>query len=49
MNDPFELSDKVPCVEFVCSVAVNGLFSMSVSFVSIPGAGMFSVVSSDVI
>ena len=50
VNDPSVLNVfSVPCSGSVILIAVNVSFSMSVSFVRIPGAGMFSVVSSFVV
>ena len=49
VNDPFVFKVKFPFVGSIIFIAINVLFSISVSFVSIPGAGMFSVVSSFVV
>jgi len=40
---------SIPCSGSVILIAVNVSFSMSVSFVRIPGAGTFSVESSGIV
>jgi len=50
VKDPSELkTDSVPFVGSVVFIAVSGSFSVSVSLVSIPGAVIVSVVSSEVV
>ncbi len=48
-NPPFVFNVRAPFVASVIRFVVSVSPSMSVSFVSTPGAGMFSVVSSSVV